>query len=157
MENRIKRGLVARVNRLLQANANIQVCQIQTPHSTDIKAIVGTNFCESHVPEGATAIILTVGKSGSNHGFLGPGVGGVDPLTLEGNTISYLGAFGEFWMRLSMPQIPGVTEIQMVMLGRTVVLTWDGTDRYDAAWPVSIWAALAPYLGFTTKITLKPL
>jgi len=98
--------------------------------------------------------LLLVGllSDGTNYGFQGA-QGGIIPSTMCRRDITYLGSFGENWMRLDIPQIDTATEVTMLMLGESAVLSWDGT-KYSGAWPVSIWDALSPHLGDTVDVTL---
>ena len=101
--------------------------------------------------------IITVGSSGSNFGFLGGGVGAIDPTTFNGVPITFSGSFGENWMRVDIAQIPNVTKLNVTLGGQTWVLNWYDPDRYAGTAPFNLWDFFGTTVGVgnETPITLK--
>jgi len=95
---------------------------------------------------------LTVGELGDNTNFGFQGVrGAILPTELCSGAITYLGSFGENWMRVTVPQIGAVTNLHMTMLGESKTLTWDGAS-YSGSWPVSIWDTLSPLISNSVNV-----
>jgi hypothetical protein len=113
----------------LYNNPQMQVCMIVTPHSTDIKGIIGESFCPGAAPSGALPIVAFTATATQITVTYGAAVTGNQAshwiVKVNGGASAIISA-------PSSGNNVNITHITTVTPGDTVTVSYDGNPAYQS-------------------------